>query len=349
VPPHFQADDVKVYLSYRLKAISAENGFSELREDYSNPLWMLLSIAGLVLLIACANLANLMLARASAREREIAVRLALGASRGRLIRQLLSESLLLAFTGAICGVLLALLLGTVLVAMISTQSDTMFLDLSPDYCVLGFTAAVAALTCILFGLAPALRATKSSPASAMRASGRGLTANRKRFGLRRVLVVTQIALSLVLLVGALLFVGSLRNLKSVDEGFRQDGILIANVSFVSLKIPAESRLEFLRQLMIKIRGIPGVASAANTNILPMSGSGWRQPVHIDGGNKPSSKLSRVSPGLLHHARHNFPRWTRFRRPRRPKQREGRDRERGVRETILRLRESDSEAIRPRGK
>jgi predicted permease len=298
LPPHFQADDVKAFLSYKLKAISAENGFSDLRADYSNPLWMLLAIAGLVLLIACANLANLMLARASAREKEIAVRLALGASRARLIRQLLSESLLLAFTGATCGILLARLLQSVLVAMISTQADTMFLDLSPDYRVLGFTAGVAVLTCILFGLAPALRATKPSPASAMRSSGRGLTANKERFGLRRALVVTQVALSLVLLVGALLFVGSLRNLMTVDAGFRQDGILITNVSFESLKIPPESRLEFLQQLMVKIRAIPGVASAANTSILPMSGSGWRQPVHIDGHNKPSSKLSRVSPGYF---------------------------------------------------
>jgi predicted permease len=164
--------------------------------------------------------------------------------------------------------------------------------------VLGFTAAVAVLTCILFGLAPALRATKSSPASAMRASGRGLTANRERFGLRRILVVTQVALSLVLLVGALLFVGSLRNLMTVDAGFRQDGILITNVSFESLKMPPESRLEYLRQLMEKIRAIPGVASAATTNILPMSGSGWSQPVHIDGIKKSSSKLSRVSPGYF---------------------------------------------------
>ncbi len=213
LPARFQADDAKYYLAYKLKALPAENGFSDLRSDYSNPLWMLLAIAGLVLLIACANLANLMLARASAREKEIAVRLALGASRGRLIRQLLSESLLVAVAGAISGILLARVLkGSVLVAMISTQSDTMFLDLAPDYRVLGFTAALAVLTCILFGLAPALRATKSSPASAMRASGRGLTAARERFGLRRILVVSQVALSLVLLVGALLFVGSLRNL-----------------------------------------------------------------------------------------------------------------------------------------
>jgi putative ABC transport system permease protein len=298
LPQRFQAEDAKTYLSYKLKAFPAENGFSELRSDYSNPLWMLLAIAGLVLLIACANLANLMLARASAREKEIAVRLALGASRARLIRQLLSESLLLAVAGAISGILLARVLSGVLVAMISTQSDTMFLNLAPDYRVLGFTAALAVLTCILFGLAPALRATKSSPASAMRASGRGLTANRERFGLRRILVVTQVALSLVLLVGALLFVGSLRNLLTVDAGFRQNGILVANLSFGALNLPIGNRIEYRRQLVEKIRAIPGVVSAAHTRITPLSGSGWNQSILIDGKKKGGSQLSRVTPGYF---------------------------------------------------
>ncbi len=256
------------------------------------------SAVGFVLLIACANLANLMLARASAREKEIAVRLALGASRGRLIRQLLSESLLLAVAGATAGILLARVLSGVLVAMISTQSDTMFLDLAPDYRVLGFTAGLAVLTCILFGLAPALRATKSSPASAMRASGRGLTANRERFGLRRILVVTQVALSLVLLVGALLFTGSLRNLMSVDAGFRQDGILVTDLGFESLKIPQERRIEYRRQLLDKVRSIPGVISAANNQITPLSGSGWNQTIFIDGKKKGGSSLNRVTPGYF---------------------------------------------------
>jgi predicted permease len=300
LPPKYQAGDAKFYLAFKLKAFPAENGFSELRSDYSNPLWMLLAIAGLVLLIACANLGNLMLARASAREREIAVRLALGASRGRLIRQLLSESLLLACAGAIAGIVLARVLGGVLVAMISTQYDTMFLDLSPDYRVLGFTAGLAVLTCILFGLAPALRATKSSPASAMRANGRGLTASRERFGLRRILVVTQVALSLVLLVGALLFVGSLRNLMSLDAGFRQDGILITSLSFESLKIPAARRIEYRRRIVEKIRSIPGVIFAAHTNIVPLSGSGWSQQIVIDGKKKSGSspRLARVTPGYF---------------------------------------------------
>src|SRR6202021_752837 len=128
------------------------------------------------------------------------------------------------------------------IAMISAESDTMFIDLAPDYRVLGFTAGLAVLTCVLFGLALALRAARSSPPPPMPARGRGLTANRERFGLRRILVVTQVALSLVLLVGALLFVGSLRNLLTVDAGFRQNGILVANFDLSRLHIPSGQRI-----------------------------------------------------------------------------------------------------------
>ncbi len=191
-----------------------------MREQYENPLLMLLAIAGLVLLIACANLANLMLARASVREREIAVRLAIGASRSRLIRQLLVESLFLAFSGALLGALLAQVLSTYLVRFLATSNSPVFVDLGTDWRLLGFTAALAILTCILFGLAPAIRATGTAPGTVMKASSRGITAGRERFGLRRALVVSQVALSLVLLVGALLFVRSFRNLLSLDAGFQ---------------------------------------------------------------------------------------------------------------------------------
>src|SRR4029077_10370804 len=162
LPPNYPRPNVKEYLSYRLTAAPAGTGVSVLRNYYSDPLKMLLAIAGLVLLIACANLANLMLARASAREREIALRLALGASRGRLIGQLLAEGLLIATLGAALGTLLAGSLSQTLVSLISTEGNRWFLDLALDWRVLGFTAGVAALTCILFGLAPALRATVTS-------------------------------------------------------------------------------------------------------------------------------------------------------------------------------------------
>jgi putative ABC transport system permease protein len=272
MPPQYDANGVKHYLAYKLEARSAANGFSSLRDDASDPLWLLLGLSGLVLLIACANLANLMLARASSRGREIAVRLALGASRGRLIRQLLSESALLAVAGAICGGLLAAALSRFLIAFISTPDNPIFLDMPTDWRVLGFAAGLAVLTTILFGLAPALRAGNVPPGAVLKAGSRGMTTGREHFRLQRILVASQVALSLVLLAGALLFARSLRNLMTRDPGFQQNGVLIANVDFTRLKVPAARQEPFTRDLLERIRAIPGVAAAATSNRSPVSGS-----------------------------------------------------------------------------
>src|SRR5262249_20202922 len=158
-------------------------------------LWLLLALAGLVLLIASSNLANLMLARAGAREKEMGMRMAMGAGRARLLRQLLTESLLLAAIGACLGALLASNLSRVLVASLSTRQDPLFVDLGTDWRVLGFTTALATLTCILFGLAPALRATRVSPLTVIKEGAGGAGDKSSRFGLRQVLVVSQVALS----------------------------------------------------------------------------------------------------------------------------------------------------------
>jgi putative ABC transport system permease protein len=298
VPPVYTADAVKHYLAYKLGAFPGATGVSSLRRNYESPLWLLLAIAGLVLLIACANLANLTLARASAREREIAVRLALGASRGRLVRQLLAESLLLATVGAAVGTLLAMYLSQFLVTFLSTQGSPLFLDLEPDWRLLAFTSGLAVLTCILFGLAPALRATRTEPSAVMKATGRGMTASRERFGLRRVLVVSQVALSLVLLVGAMLFVRSLRNLLTVDAGFQQTGILITDIDLTRLNIPKERRQAFKKEYLDRLRSISGVEAAAEATIVPVSGSGWNQSVVIGQEKKGDSKLNRVSGGFF---------------------------------------------------
>jgi len=298
LPPQYGPEGIKHFLAYKLGAFPAANGVSQLRKQYESPLWLLLGIAGLVLLIACANLANLILARASAREREISVRLALGASRPRLIRQLLAESMLLAVLGALGGVLLAQFVSRFLIRLITTEGHTIVVNLGLDWRLLGFTAALAMLTCILFGLTPALRATRMSPALVMNASGRGLTATRERFGVRRVLVITQIALSLVLVAGALLFVFSLRNLLSVDAGFNQTGVMVVDVDFSKLKIPKEQRFDYKRQLLDRLRGVPGVESAATVSIVPMSGNGWNQQVVLDGQKKGDSLMNRVSPGYF---------------------------------------------------
>src|SRR5579872_4452063 len=287
IPPQYDAEGVKHYLAYKLEARSAANGFSQMRDDASDPLWLLLGLSGLVLLIACANLANLMLARASSREREVAVRLALGASRSRLIGQLLSESALLAVAGAVCGGFLAAALSKSLVAFISTPDNPVFLDMPTDWRVLGFAGGLAILTTVLFGLAPALRSGNIPPGAVLKTGGRGMTAGRERFRLQRILVASQVALSLVLLAGALLFTRSLRNLMSRDPGFRQNGVLVANVDFTRLKLPVAQQEPFTQDLLQRIRAIPGVAAAATSNRSPVSGSSSNDWILDDKGGHPN--------------------------------------------------------------
>lgn len=301
VPPSYRPDQAKYYAQYKLTAMPAGSGVSSLRDDYQKPLWLLLGLAGLVLLIACANLANLTLARASTREREMAVRLAIGADRGRLIRQLLAESLLLSGIGAAMGAVLAQFLSRYMVSFLTTNDTPLFVDLGADWRVFGFTAGVAILTCILFGLTPALRASRTVPASAMKASSRSVTADRSKFGLRRVLVVSQVALSLVLLVGALLFAGSMRNLLTLDAGFRETGLLIAGVDILRANLPAARRSMFYRELLERVRAIPGVEQAASAGIVQVSGNGWNDIIEIPGQRKQGLMVpwfDRVSAGYF---------------------------------------------------
>ena len=280
VPPVYRPESAKWYAQYKLTAKPAGSGVSSLRKQYEQPLFLLLGIAGLVLLIACANLANLTLARASTREREMAIRLAIGAGRGRLIRQLLAESFLLTMIGAGFGAALARWLSRGLVQFLSTGDNPLFLDLKPDWRVLAFTAAVAVLTCILFGLTPALRATRTQPSSAMK--GRGVTSDRERFGLRRALVVSQVALSLVLLFGALLFITSLNKLMTLDAGFRQDGLLIATVDYLRAHLEPARRLAFVHDLVEALRATPGIDQATTATIVPISGDGWNNSIQVSG-------------------------------------------------------------------
>lgn len=292
----YGSNTVEQYKKFRLAAYSGHNGVSWLREDYDSSLWLLLGITGLVLLIACANLANLMLARSSAREREIAVRLALGASRGRLLRQFTVESALLATIGAVLGVGLAQVLSRMLVTSLSTQSASIDLSVHFDWRVLSFAAVAAALTCIVFGVLPALRVTQAEPESVMRAGSRGLTAGRERFSMQRAMVVTQIAVSLVLLVGALLFVRSFRNLMTFDPGMRQKGISIAFVGMPN-EMPKERLEGFHRELLDEVRTTPGVRNAGTTSNVPLQGSSWTHGIHV-GATRGSAKFTWVSPGYF---------------------------------------------------
>jgi predicted permease len=280
--PKYRAEDERAYLGFRLAAFRAATGVSDLRESYESPLWLLLATAGLVLLIACANLANLMLARATAREREIAVRLALGASRRRIVRQLLAESALIAVAGAGAGAVLAQWLSRALVASLATERGRVFIELTGDWRVFAFTALLAASTCVIFGLLPAIRATATSPGAAMKAGSRGSTDTAERFGLRRILVVVQVALSLLLVVGALLFVRSFRNLVTLDAGFRQENLVVAIFDFRRAGQPEDGLRSRFGELLERLRHVPGVQDVAQVRNVPIGGSFSNRNIIIDG-------------------------------------------------------------------
>src|SRR5262249_41295678 len=240
---------------------------------------------GLVLLIACANLANLMLARAAARERQITIRMAMGATRIRMIRELLAEGILLAFTGSACGLFLAFSISPLLFAFICHPDYQILLDLSMDWRLLAFPTALAVLTTILFGLAPAIRATRAEPAALLQSGSRGSSAHTERFGLRRILVVSQVALSIVLLMGALLFARSLRNLTTLDTGFKQTGILVTSVDFDRLGVPEERHIEYNRDIVQRVQAIPGVDSAAGGLMVPFGGETWNDAIIPEGSSE----------------------------------------------------------------
>jgi putative ABC transport system permease protein len=286
------------YRQFRLTAQPAANGTSRLRKSYETPLWLLLGITGLVLLIASVNIANLMLARATAREREIAVRIAIGASRRRLISQMFAESLLLAGLGATAAIGVAQLLSRALVGFIATENETVFLDLSLDWRVLMFTAGVAILTCIAFGLVPAFRSTSVEPGTAMKTAGRGLTSTRERFSYQRTLVVVQIAVSLVLVFGALLFVRSLRNLTGLDAGFRPRAVVFATAFQPIFNVPPDERSDFQRRVLEEVRSMPHVESAALSSHIPLVGASWSFGVNLtspQGEAKGDSRFTYISP------------------------------------------------------
>lgn len=299
VPDDLGAPERKQWLNFRLKALPLATGVSNLRSSYEDPLWLLLALSGVVLLIACANLANLLLARASVRQREMALRLTLGASRARLLRQMLAESLLLAFAGAAAGALLAQFLSRVLVALLGTSHSRVFVELTPDWRVLGFATALAIVTCVLFGLMPAIQASQTEPGIALKSNARGTTSGRGRFRLRRGLVIAQVALSLVLLAGAFLFVGSFEKLANLNAGFAQDHVLVTEVDWTALHLSKERVPEFYRALLERMRAVPGVSAAAELQIVPMSHNGWDDEVDVPNGpQRVDVNFNRVSPGYF---------------------------------------------------
>jgi predicted permease len=298
VPATYGAQDRRDYLLLTLNALPAGTGISALRDDYEQPVWLLLGLTALVLLIACANLANLMLARASTRAREISVRLAIGASRARVVRQLLSESLVIAVLGSAVGLLIARWSTVGLIALIGRSDAALWIDSGVDWRVFAFAAAIAVISCIIFGVAPALRGTAFNPAVAMKA-GRGTVESASRFGLRSVLVVAQVALSLVLVTSAVLFGRTLRNLTAQDLGFDARHLIAARVDLSKASVPASPEAMFHANLMDRLRAIPGIEAAAEVSILPVDGSGWNERIIVDGRESSTFPwFNRVSPGFF---------------------------------------------------
>ena len=243
--------------------------------------WLLIAAVGFVLLIACANVANLLLARAAVRRREIAIRLALGASRLRLVQQLLTESMLLALIGGTVG-LLATLWTADFIPSFFTASEVGELDTSLDQRVLSYTLLVSLLTGVLFGLMPALQATRPNLLEALKTETGGAVRRFGRFELRNMLVIAQVALSLVLLICAGLFVRSLRNAVTADFGFDPRNVMLASVNMTGAQLSKEQGKLFYQQLQERVGTLPGVRSVSLTRIVPISGGGQRRSVRIEG-------------------------------------------------------------------
>ena len=301
IPAGYDAGLIDGYRRLRFGAFPAGRGVSRLRDEHGTSLSLLLGLTALVLLITCGNLATLMLARASAREREIAVRVAIGASRARLVSQMLIESLLVAAGGAALAVPVALLSGRALVAFLDTPANPIDLNLSIDWRLVTFVGVIATMAAVMFGLFPALRVSAVDPLTAMRQASRGVTIDRRRARFQRALVVAQIAVSLVLVFSALLFVQTFRNLADVETGFDPDGaIAVALFDRASQDLPAEQKLAFQEQLANEIRSVPGVAAAASSTHVPLSGAIWSHFFRVVGGTdkRKASRFAYVSPGYF---------------------------------------------------
>src|SRR5262245_21064494 len=274
-------------------------GLADFRNRFSKPLRLLMAVVGLVLLIACANVANLLLARATTRSREVAIRLAIGAGRFRLIRQFLSEGVLLAAVGGALGLLLAWWGSHLLLVLVSSDSTPIPIDVAPNARILGFTIVVSLLTALIFGLAPALAATRQDVNAALKTT----TLARPRLSLSRFLVIAQVALSLLLLTGAGLFVRTLRNLRTLDLGFSAENVIQARIDPYASGYKQDQLPDLYRRLLERLNSAPGISSVS------MAGSGFRTGtsrtccISVEGyANRPDEdrevQINRVTPGYF---------------------------------------------------
>ena len=280
-PSEMTAQDRQKYLDRRMRLERGATGYSWLRKEFTRPLVILMVAVGLVLLIACANVANLLLARATAREREMAVRVALGAGRPRLIRQLLTESLLMAVAGGALGTLVAFWGSSLILAFMQAGSQHTFLDVQPDFRVLGFIAVASVLTGILFGLAPAIRATRVGLTPALKGSTAVASSGLPRLTLGRMLVVSQVGFSLVLLAGAGLMVRTLEKLPRVDMGFVPENLVLFSLDSVNRYQPDQVR-DLYQRIFERLRTLPGTRSVSYSQFSLMSGNVEMSAPEVEG-------------------------------------------------------------------
>ncbi len=281
--------------------LEASGGYSYLRGQVQQPLMVLMIVVALVLLIASANVANLLLARAAVRQREIAIRLAVGAGRARLISQLVIETLVIAVLGGVAGTAIAMWGVRVLVTFFPKRAVPLQFDLTPDWRLFAFSFGICLLVGLLCGIAPAIQSTRPNLSSTLK--NESAAAGRIRFDLRRGLVILQVAVCLLLLIGAGLFVRSLSNLKSLDPGFRREGVLIVDTNPSALGYKSQRTRDYYERLIDRLRSVPNVRMASLANITPLSGSRWNTGIAVEGyarraDEKPWIDMNAVSTGYF---------------------------------------------------
>jgi predicted permease len=290
------------FLSMSMDVLPASKGLSQLRDQFSKPLSALMGIVAVVLLIACSNLANLLIARASGRQREVAIRLALGATRGRLTGQLLVESVVLSTFGGAIGLGLAVFLDRTLLNFLPQDISVLSVTTSPDAKVLGFALLVSLVTGLLFGLMPALQATRPHLASTLKEEGRGIVGGSSVL-LRKGLVVAQVALSLLLLIGGGLFVHSLKNLKELDPGFRTRNLVSFALDPTLSGKPDPWSLDYYRRLSERLQALPGVTSSTLAVMAVLTDNEWDNGTTVEGystkvGEMVDPHMQFCSPGFF---------------------------------------------------
>jgi predicted permease len=291
------------FMKGQLLVTKADLGYSSLRNDFSTALVVLMCMVGLVLLIACANVANLLIARGFMRQREIAVRLSLGSSRGRLVRQLLVESLVLSFAGGALGIAIAVILTRTLLALVPTEGQPLLIAPTPDPRILTFTLGLTFATGLVFGLLPALRASRPDPWTTLKDTMGSIAGTGGSLFLRKGLVTAQVALSFLLLFGAGLFVRSLQNLKGTETGVALDNLVAFELSPALSGYTTERGVIFQRDLLDRLRAMPGVTSAATAVVPILAGSEWDSSVAVEGhepkdGEDMQGFMNALSPGYF---------------------------------------------------